>query len=133
MDGCCSTPADQQTQAVPKDKEPFRNHSGTRVNTDVASGVNLARVSCGLSSEHLCCPDITLSSGDCSDRDGAQPTPLNTKPGCVHYSTKHRTRLSAPGTTGSFKEFNQTFPGLIRFPWYRSLNIPFLEKVEVPY
>lgn len=67
-----------------------------------------------------------------SDRGGAQPTTLNTKPGCVHYSTKHCTR-PAHGITVSFKEFNQAFPALIRFPCYHSLNIPFLEKVEVQY
>lgn len=59
----------------------IRKHSAARVNTDVALGVHLARVSCGGPSEHLCCSNITSRSRDSSDRGGTQPTTLNTKTG----------------------------------------------------
>lgn len=120
-DRCCSAPEDQQTHAVPEDNKAFGKQAFGINTYVVAFGVNFVWVSCGLSSELLCCSNITPGRRNSLDRDVVQPTKLKHKTRmCLHHS-----RSSAQGTSISFKEFNHTFPDLIHFPCYHAVNIPF--------
>lgn len=109
-DRCCTTPAVQQSQTVPEDKKAFRNQAPPwcSFGSKFSMGELWPIIRASLLFRYFT-EEQRWGKYYTSDRDGAQPTTLNTNPGCVHYSTKHCTRPPLTGLLSALKNLTRHF------------------------